>query len=150
MEESIGEERIEILLVEDIPGQQRLTKAVLREGKTASHLSVVNDGVEAMAFLRHESPYADAPRPDIILLDLNLPRKDGREVLAEIKADQDLKDIPVVILTMSQADADIMETLDLHATSYIIKPIDPEQLTGVIALVAGHRPGDSGVEGTDT
>ncbi len=143
MEESIGKERIEILLVEDNPGDERLTKEALLEGETASHLSVAKDGVEAMAFLRREGPYADAPRPDLILLDLNLPRKDGREVLAEINADQDLRNIPVIILTMSQEDADIMKTLDLRATAYIIKPVDVEQLTGVIALVAGQRPGVS-------
>lgn len=143
MEESISEERIEILLVEDNPGDQRLTKEALLEGQTPSHLSVAKDGVEAMAFLRREGPYADAPRVDLILLDLKLPRKDGREVLAEINADQNLRDIPVVILTMSQADADIMGTLDLRARSYIIKPVDVEQLTGVIALVTGHRPGVS-------
>ena len=143
MEESTGEKRIEILLVEDNPGHQHLTRDVLREGQTPSRLSVASDGVEAMEFLRREGAYADAPRPDLILLDLNLPRKDGREVLAEINADQNLRDIPVIILTASQADADIMGTLDLHAASYIIKPVDVDQLTGVIALVAGHRPGAS-------
>lgn len=143
MGESTSQERVEILLVEDNPGDQRLTAEALREGEIASRLSVVQDGEEAMAFLRREGPHADAPRPNFILLDLNLPRKDGREVLAEISTDQDLKDIPVVVLTMSQADADIMKTLDLHAKSYIIKPVDVEQLTGVIALLASHLPGAS-------
>jgi len=125
----------EILLVEDNPGDARLTLEALKEGKVLNHVSVVPDGVEAMAFLRRQGPYADAPRPNLILLDLNLPKKDGREVLAEIKADPDLKRIPVVILTTSQAEEDIARTYDLHANCYITKPVDLDKFLEVVRSI---------------
>ena len=123
---------IEILLVEDNPGDVRLTIEGFKEGKILNHLSVVSDGVEALAFLRREGGYADAPRPELILLDLNLPRKDGREVLAEIKNDNNLKRIPVVVLTSSEAEQDIAQSYDLHANCYITKPVELDQFITVI------------------
>ena len=126
---------IEVLLVEDNPGDVRLTQEAFKEGKIRNGLRVVMDGVEAMAFLRREGEYADAPRPDIILLDLNLPKKDGREVLAEIKADDELKSIPVIILTTSDAEEDIIRTYNHHANCYITKPIDLEQLINVVRSI---------------
>jgi CheY-like chemotaxis protein len=126
---------IEILLVEDNPGDVRLTVEALKEGKVLNHLSVAMDGTEALAFLRREGPYANAPRPDLVLLDLNLPKKDGREVLAEIKQDADLKRIPVVILTTSQAEQDILKTYDLHANCFITKPVDLDQFITVVKAV---------------
>lgn len=128
---------VEILLVEDNPGDVRLTQEAMKEGKMRNRLSVAVDGVEAMAFLRQEGKYADAPRPDVILLDLNLPKKDGRAVLAEIKADPDLKRIPVVILTSSKADEDILNSYDSHANCYITKPSDLEQFIDVVKSVEG-------------
>jgi chemotaxis family two-component system response regulator Rcp1 len=126
---------IEILLVEDSPGDVRLTKEALREGKVLNALHVAGDGVQAMEFLRREGKQARAPRPDVILLDLNLPRKDGREVLAEIKSDENLKRIPVVILTISQAEEDILKTYNLGANCYINKPVDLEQFTKVVKSI---------------
>ena len=126
---------IEILLIEDNPGDVRLTKEVLMEGKVRNHLQVVGDGVEAMAFLRRENNYAEAPRPDLILLDLNLPKKDGREVLQEIKEDGQLKSIPVVVLTTSEADEDILRSYDLSANCYITKPVDLNQFIRVIRSI---------------
>jgi len=126
---------VEVLLVEDNPGDVRLTLEALKEGKVNNHLSVVEDGVEALAFLRREGKYADASRPDLILLDLNLPKKDGREVLAEIKTDEDLKRIPVVVLTTSKAEEDILKTYNLHANCYITKPVDFDQFVIVVRLV---------------
>lgn len=126
---------IEILLVEDNPGDVRLTKEALKEGKILNNLSVVPDGVEAMAFLRRESPYENAPRPELILLDLNLPKKDGREVLAEIKKDPGLKMIPVVVLTSSEAEQDIVKSYNLHANCYITKPVDLDQFIEVVQSV---------------
>lgn len=126
---------IEILLVEDNPGDVRLTKEALKEGKILNNLSVVPDGVEAMAFLRKESPYENAPRPELILLDLNLPKKDGREVLAEIKKDPGLKMIPVVVLTSSEAEQDIVKSYNLHANCYITKPVDLDQFIEVVQSV---------------
>ena len=126
---------IKILLVEDNPGDVRLIVEVLKENKVLNNLHVVEDGVEAMAFLRREGKYADAPRPDIILLDLNLPKKDGREVLAEIKTDENLKRIPVVILTMSKAEEDILKAYDLYANCYITKPVDLEQFITVVKSI---------------
>ena len=117
-------EPINILLVEDNPGDVRLTVEALREGKVHNHLSVARDGVEALAFLRQQGEFADAPRPDVILLDLNLPKKDGREVLAEIKADERLRRIPVVVLTTSKAEEDILRSYALHANCYVTKPVD--------------------------
>ena len=113
----------------------RLTLEALKEGKVVNRVSVIPDGVEAMAFLHREGPYADAPRPNLILLDLNLPKKDGREVLAEIKADPDLKRIPVVILTTSRAEEDIARTYDLHANCYITKPVDLDKFLEVVRSI---------------
>lgn len=113
-----------ILLVEDNPGDAELAREALENSKFINQLHVAEDGVQAMAFLHRQGPYADAPRPDIILLDLNLPKKDGREVLAEIKSDENLKTIPVVILTSSKADEDIIRSYKLHANCYITKPLD--------------------------
>jgi len=123
---------VHILLIEDNAGDARLTKEAFKEGKIINTLSVVPDGVEALAFLRREQKYADAPRPDIILLDLNLPRKDGREVLAEIKSDAALKRIPVVVLTTSQAEEDVVRSYDLHANCYITKPVDLDRFITVV------------------
>ena len=126
---------IEILLVEDNPGDVRLTAEALKEGKIRNHMSVVADGEEAMAFLRREGAHASAPRPDLVLLDLNLPRKDGREVLAEIKEDDALKRIPVVVLTTSKAEEDILRTYNLHANCYITKPVDLDQFITVVRTI---------------
>lgn len=126
---------IDILLVEDNPGDVRLTKEALKEGKVRNVLHVASDGVEAMAFLRKEGEFKDVPRPDLILLDLNLPRKDGREVLEEIKQDDSLRRIPVVILTTSRDEEDILKTYDLHANCYITKPVDLEQFIQVVRSV---------------
>lgn len=122
----------EILLVEDSPGDVRLMQEALREGKVANRVHVVGDGVEAMAFLRREGEYADAPRPDLLLLDLNLPRKDGREVLGEIKADPDLRRIPTVVLTTSQAEEDVLKAYNLHANCYMTKPVDLGQFLELV------------------
>ncbi len=126
---------IEILLVEDNPADVRLTQEALKEEKIHNTLTVVNDGVEAMQYLRRQGKYAAAARPDLILLDLNLPRKDGREVLEEIKDDKDLKCIPVVVLTVSNAEADILKTYHLHANCYITKPLDLEQFSTVVKSI---------------
>jgi two-component system, chemotaxis family, response regulator Rcp1 len=126
---------IEILLVEDNPGDADLAREALQTSKVCNTLHVVGDGEAAMAFLRRQGKYASAPRPDLVLLDLNLPKKDGREVLAEIKVDDDLKRIPVVILTTSKAEEDILKTYNLHANCYITKPIDLEQFTKVVQSI---------------
>ena len=126
---------IEILLVEDNPGDVRLTIEALKDGKIRNHLNVASDGEIALAFLRRQGQYAQAPRPDLILLDLNLPKKDGREVLKEIKQEKDLKRIPVVILTTSTAEKDIIKTYDLHANCYINKPVDFDQFTSVVKSI---------------
>jgi len=126
---------IEILLVEDNLADVRLTQEALKEEKLYNNLSVVNDGVEALAFLHREGKYANAMRPDLILLDLNLPRKDGREVLKEIKDDPDLKSIPVVVLTISEAEKDIMISYNLHANCYITKPLDLNQFSIVVKSI---------------
>jgi chemotaxis family two-component system response regulator Rcp1 len=126
---------VEILLVEDNPGDVRLTAEALQDGKVWNRLSVAPDGVEALAFLRREGTHVAAPRPDIILLDLNLPKKDGRQVLAEIKSDTDLRRIPVVILTTSKAEEDIVKTYDLHANCFITKPVDFVQFLNVVQAV---------------
>jgi CheY-like chemotaxis protein len=131
-----GEGRpIELLLVEDSPGDVRLTQEVFRHANSSIHLHVVSDGVEAMAFLRHEGAYVDAPRPDLILLDLNLPRMDGREVLAEIKVDDDLKTIPVVILTTSDAEADVMKSYQLQANCYLCKPVQFDAFESLVKSI---------------
>ena len=126
---------IEILLVEDNPGDVRLTREALKEGKVYSNLHTAKDGVEAMEFLRRHGKYKDAPRPDIILLDLNLPRKDGREVLEEIKSDELLKRIPVVVLTTSKAEEDVLRTYNLHANCYVTKPVDLEKFMVVVKSI---------------
>jgi CheY-like chemotaxis protein len=127
---------IEILLVEDTPTDVRLTIEALKRGKLAHHLSVVEDGVEAMAFLRRQGKYARAVRPDLILLDLKLPRKDGHEVLAELKADEGLQDIPVVVLTCSPADVDMLRAYNLKANCYITKPVEFEEFVKLVAQIA--------------
>jgi len=132
---SIYNGSIQVLLVEDNPGDVRLTKEALKEGKLLNQLTVVGDGVEALSFLRKEGKYADALQPELILLDLNLPKKDGREVLAEIKADPNLRRIPVVVLTTSSAEEDILKIYDLHANCYITKPVDLEQFMGVVKSI---------------
>jgi two-component system, chemotaxis family, response regulator Rcp1 len=126
---------IEILLVEDNAGDIRLTKEALKEGKVLNKLTVVQDGVEALLCLRQEGQYAQARRPDLILLDLNLPKKDGREVLQEIKNDESLKRIPVVILTTSQDEQDVLKTYGLHANCYITKPVELEQFITVVKAI---------------
>ena len=126
---------IEILLVEDNPGDVRLTQEAFKESKLTNRLHVVRDGEEALAFLRREGPYAHAARPDLILLDLNLPKRDGREVLAVIKADGALKRIPVVVLTTSKAEQDILRAYELHANCYITKPMDLDQFIAVVQSI---------------
>lgn len=126
---------VEILLVEDNPGDADLAREALEDSKIYNRLHVVDDGEKAMAFIRREGPYAGVPRPELILLDLNLPRKDGRQVLAEIKSDDNLKRIPVVILTTSQAEEDILKSYDLHANCYITKPIDLQQFLHVVRSI---------------
>jgi CheY-like chemotaxis protein len=123
---------IEILLVEDSPGDVRLTIEALKEGKVRNHLSVVGDGEEALTFLFREGKYADAPVPDLILLDLNLPKIDGREVLERIKGDEHLRHIPVVVLTTSHAEQDVLKSYDLHANCYVTKPVDLDQFIDVV------------------
>lgn len=126
---------IEILMIEDNAGDVRLTMEALKETKLHNNLHIAKEGNEAMAYLRQEGEYADAPRPDLILLDLNLPGKDGREVLEEIKSDKDLGRIPVVILTTSQAEEDIVRTYNLHANCYVTKPVDLEQFVKVVKSI---------------
>ncbi len=126
---------IEILLVEDNAGDVRLTEEALREGKVRNNLHVARDGVEAIEFLRRQGKFAAAPRPDLVLLDLNLPRRDGREVLAEIKEDPDLRTIPVVVLTTSSAERDILRSYSLHANCYITKPVDLDQFVKVVRSI---------------
>ena len=126
---------IEILLVEDSPTDVLLTREGLAEAKLANNLHVVVDGIQAIAFLRKEGEYADVPRPDLVLLDLNLPRKDGREVLHEIKEDEDLKVIPVVVLTTSRDEQDVFKSYGLHANAYIVKPVDFPQFADVVKSI---------------
>jgi CheY-like chemotaxis protein len=128
---------VEILLVEDSPGDIRLTQEAFRDAKVLNNMSVVTDGVEALAYLRRQGQYASAPRPDLILLDLNLPRKDGREVLAEIKTDRDLRCIPVVVLTTSRSEEDVMRAYNLYANCYITKPVDFAQFVTVVQSIEG-------------
>ncbi|HVF74919.1 MAG TPA: response regulator [Acidimicrobiales bacterium] len=128
---------IQILLVEDSPGDVALTTEALRDARIANDLHVVGDGESAIAFLRGEGDYAESPRPDLVLLDLNLPRKDGREVLAEIKSDEALRRIPVVVLTTSTAEVDILKSYDLHANCYISKPVDFTEFLGVVQSIEG-------------
>ena len=126
---------VEILLVEDNPDDVALTEEALRVGKVWNNLSVARDGVEALQFLRRTGEYTDAPHPDLILLDLNLPRKDGHEVLAEIKVDDDLKHIPVVVLTTSQAEQDIVNSYALHANCYVTKPVDLDEFIKIVQSI---------------
>jgi len=131
----MNEREIEILLVEDNPGDARLTTEALKEARVRNKLNHIDDGDEALAFMRRQGKYSGAQRPDLILLDLNLPRKDGREVLAEIKADDRLKRIPVVILTTSQAEEDILRAYNLNANCYVSKPVDLEQFIRVVRTI---------------
>ena len=126
---------VDILLVEDSPSDADLTEEALSDGKVLSNLHWVEDGVEALAFLRRQGKYTNVPRPDLILLDLNLPKKDGREVLAEVKADKSLKLIPVIVLTTSAAERDILKTYELNGSCYITKPIDLEQFIYVVKRI---------------
>jgi chemotaxis family two-component system response regulator Rcp1 len=126
---------IEILLIEDSPSDTDLTVEALKEAKVRNHLSIVEDGEQALEFLRRRGKFALAPTPDLIMLDLNLPRKDGREVLAEIKADDSLKTIPVVVLTTSRADQDVLRAYRLHANCYITKPVDFDQFLNVVRSI---------------
>ena len=134
-QESKNWQPIEILLVEDNPGDAELTREALNSATVSNRLSVVDDGAEAVDFLLRRGKFADAPRPDIILLDLNLPKKDGREVLSEIKANKDLSEIPVVVLTTSQAEEDILRAYQLHANCYITKPVDFSNFLRVVSMI---------------
>ena len=129
---------VEILLIEDSPSDTELTIEALKEAKVRNNLSIVEDGVQAMEFLRRQGKFAGAPRPDLIMLDLNLPRKDGREVLAEIKADADLRSIPVVVLTTSRAEQDVLRAYQLNANCYITKPVDFEQFLKVVHSIEAY------------
>jgi chemotaxis family two-component system response regulator Rcp1 len=126
---------IYILLVEDNPGDARLTREALKDGKVENQLNVVPDGVEALAYLRRQGKYQEARRPDLILLDLNLPRMDGREVLREVKGDANLKTIPIVVLTTSAADEDIARSYGLHANSYVTKPVDLDKFIAAVRSI---------------
>ena len=130
-----GTKPIDVLLVEDDPGDVLMTREAFEDHKVQNNLAVVNDGVDAVAYLRKEGRYADAPTPDLILLDLNLPRKDGREVLAEIKADETLRSIPVVVLTTSEAEDDVIRSYNLHANAYVTKPVDFDQFLRIVRQI---------------
>jgi CheY-like chemotaxis protein len=132
-EETLGV--VDVLLVEDDPGDVYLIREAFAHNKVANALHVVSDGVKALDFLRRREPYTDAPRPDLVLLDLNLPRKDGRELLGEIKADEDLRTIPVVVLTTSEADEDIARSYDLGANAYVTKPVDFDRFIEVVRKI---------------
>ena len=126
---------IEVLLVEDDPGDVLMTKEAFEDYKVVNQLHVVNDGTEAMAFLRREGEHAEKPRPDLVLLDLNLPRMDGREVLEAIKSDPDLASIPVVVLTTSEAEEDVLRSYSLHANAYVTKPVDFDRFIQVVRQI---------------
>jgi CheY-like chemotaxis protein len=126
---------IEVLLVEDDPGDVLMTREAFEEHKVRNRLNVVSDGVDALAYLRKEEPFQGAVRPDLILLDLNLPKRDGREVLAEIKNDSSLRQIPVVVLTTSQADEDVLRSYQLHANAYVTKPVDFDRFVKVVKQI---------------
>ncbi len=128
---------IEILLVEDNPGDARLTREAFADAEVSNNLSVVGDGEQAMAFLRRQGNYADAPRPDLILLDLNLPRKSGREVLEDVKNDPDLLSIPIVVMTTSEAEGDILNSYYHHANAYVTKPVDLDRFIDVVSKIEG-------------
>jgi len=135
MSDTISGRPIEILLVEDNPGDVRLTFEAFKEAKLRNHLHVAQDGQDALDFLRRRGKHADASRPDLILLDLNLPRKDGREVLGEIKADPELRQIPVIVLTVSRAEEDILKSYNLNANCYVSKPLELEQFLAVVRSI---------------
>jgi chemotaxis family two-component system response regulator Rcp1 len=135
MNSAFNSRAVEILLVEDNPGDARLTQEALKEGKIRNNLHHVADGVDALAFLRRQGRWSPAPIPDIVLLDLNLPRKDGREVLAEMKADSVLKSIPVVVLTTSEAEQDVLASYELHANCYITKPVDLDKFISIVRAI---------------
>ena len=126
---------IEVLLIEDDPGDVLMTQEAFEEHKVRNRLTVVSDGAEALAYLRREGEFTNAVRPDLILLDLNLPRRDGRQVLEEIKSDDDLRRIPVVVLTTSEAEEDVLKSYDLHANAYVSKPVDFDRFVGVIRQI---------------
>jgi CheY-like chemotaxis protein len=126
---------IEVLLVEDDPGDVLMTREAFEDYKVRNNLAVVTDGAEALAYMRREGQYADVTRPDLVLLDLNLPRRDGREVLAEIKNDPELRQIPVVVLTTSQADEDVLRSYQLHANAYVTKPVDFDRFISVVRRI---------------
>jgi CheY-like chemotaxis protein len=128
-------EHIEILLAEDNPGDVRLTEKALDSGKILNNLHVVEDGVEAMKFLRQEGAYADEPQPDLVLLDLNMPRKDGREVLDDMRADPELRRIPVVVLTSSDAEEDVVRSYELNANAYLTKPVDFDGFVDIVERI---------------
>jgi CheY-like chemotaxis protein len=128
-------EPIDVLLVEDDAGDVLLIREAFEHNKVHNDLAVVSDGVEAIAYLRRQGEHANAPRPDLVLLDLNLPRKDGREVLAEVKSDPDLRSIPVVVLTTSKAEEDVLRSYDLHANAYVTKPVDFERFIEVVRQI---------------
>jgi len=127
---------IEILIVDDSEADVDLTQELLRDSKVINHINVCTDGVEALRFLKREAPYQDSPRPDLILLDLNMPRKDGRELLQDIKQDECLMRIPVVVLTTSQEDKDVLQSYNLHANCYVTKPFDLEQFMAVVSAIS--------------
>jgi CheY-like chemotaxis protein len=126
---------IEVLLVEDDPGDVLLIREAFDFNKVHNNLNVVNDGEQALAYLKNEGAYADANRPDLVLLDLNLPRKDGREVLAEVKADERLRTIPIVVLTTSEAEEDVLKSYQLHANAYVTKPVDFERFVAIVRQI---------------
>jgi CheY-like chemotaxis protein len=135
MTQSLPGRQIEVLLVEDDPGDVLMTKEAFEDYKLSNQLHVVNDGAEAMEFLRRRGDHADAPRPDLVLLDLNLPRMDGREVLQAIKSDPELSSIPVVVLTTSEAEEDVLRSYSLHANAYVTKPVDFERFIQVVRQI---------------
>jgi CheY-like chemotaxis protein len=126
---------IQVLLVEDDPGDVLMTREAFEDSKVPTALHVVNDGAEALAFLRREGEFADAPTPDLVLLDLNLPRVDGREVLAAVKADDELRQIPIVVLTTSEAEEDVLRSYALHANAYVTKPVDFDRFIEVVRKI---------------
>lgn len=132
---TMTQKAIDVLLVEDDPGDVLMTREAFAENKVANRLAVVSDGVKAMAYLRKEDPYGDVPTPDMVLLDLNLPRMDGREVLAAMKSDPELRRIPVVVLTTSEAEEDVLRSYSLHANAYVTKPVDFQRFIDVVRQI---------------
>jgi CheY-like chemotaxis protein len=126
---------IEVLLVEDDPGDVLMTREAFEEHKVRNHLNVVSDGADALAYVRRQGEFADAARPDLILLDLNLPKRDGREVLKELKTDPDLREIPIVVLTTSSAESDVLSSYQLHANAYVTKPVDFERFISAVKQI---------------